>query len=237
MSQGIPNIQVPSFYSSWMDGLKYLKAGFLGRKAFSIALTVVWLADALAPTFPGLPLIEICLLYFIIYEVIQKAWEAKASNRSDNGDRKTTAGVETRMFFNSMLFNFSMALMGLFLIIPGIWFATRASLAMIFVSVENKGAFQSLGMSVNLTEGRFEKTFKYMVLGPIGLLLCLIVPVFVASLLAYQSIGAGPMEIVFKAFEVIYNPVVDLFLISIFVPMLDLYSYYKQLDEGLAGAG
>ncbi|MCA9816853.1 MAG: hypothetical protein H6677_19355 [Candidatus Obscuribacterales bacterium] len=237
MSQGNPNVQAPSFFGSWIDGLKYLKAGLIGRKGFSIALLVVCLIDALAPDIPGMPIVEACLLYFIAYEVIQKAWEGKVGNRSDTGEKRTTAGVETKMFFNSFLYNICTILMGFFLVIPGVWFATRASLAMIFVSIENKGPLESLSMSVKLTDGRFIKSYLYMILGPIGLMLCLFVPVFVTTLATQLLLGEGPMPIIFKAIDLVSLPILNLLILSIYVPMLDLYRYYKELDESRANAG
>ncbi|MEZ4544050.1 MAG: hypothetical protein R3C24_09130 [Cyanobacteriota/Melainabacteria group bacterium] len=61
-------------------------------------------------------------------------------------------------------------------------------------------------MSVKLTDGRFIKSYLYMILGPMGLMLCLFRSC--VRKLPHHSVAAreGPMPIIFKAIDLVSLP-------------------------------
>ena len=227
----------PGFYKSWYKGLRFLKESLLTRSKLTIAFFAVCIFDALGPKIPGVELVEIGLLFFIAHDVIQRA-RAEKEGRPVEEVVKEAGGAETRMFFNSAIFGVCFVLSSLLLIAPGIWFVSRASLAIIFVSVERKGPIGGFLSSFELTKGHFKKTLTYMFFAPISIFLVPLVPYFgfaiLMGIICSQSNFDNPekfFESIEKYLDLLYIPLFNLLQISIYTPMYDLYWYYKKLKE------
>ena len=232
--QEVSNLVEPGFYKSWYAGLQFLKATLLTRSKLAIAFFAVCIFDALGPAIPGINLVELGLLFFIAHDVIQRA-RAEKEGRPVEEVVKETAGVETTMFFNSFIFSFWFLLLSLLLVIPGLWFVSRASLAIIFVSVERKNAIDSFFSSFDLTKGHFRKTLGYMFFAPLSIFLAALSPAFFIGLLGalfLEPAGfTSTIESLDKLFDLVYFPVLNLLQVSVYIPMYDLYWYYKKLKE------
>ena len=232
--QEVSNLVEPGFYKSWYAGLRFLKATLLTRSKLAIAFFAVCIFDALGPAIPGINLVEIGLLFFIAHDVIQRA-RAEKEGRPVEEVVKETAGVETTMFFNTFIFGFWFVLLTLLLIAPGLWFVGRASLAIIFVSVERKSAIDGIFSSFDLTKGHVKKTLGYMFFAPLSIFLAALSPSFglgILEALFLEPAGfTSTIESLDKVFNLVFLPLLNLLQISIYTPMYDLYWYYKKLKE------
>ncbi|MCA9816854.1 MAG: hypothetical protein KC652_17190 [Cyanobacteria bacterium HKST-UBA01] len=227
----------PGFYKSWYEGLRFLRDALMARFIFGAILLAVCIIRAFFFVSPGSGLIELGLLVYIAHEVIQRVHASKAKLPLAQV-AKEAGEAETRMFFNTMVFDFCAAVFTLFLVAPGFWFASRASLAIIFVSLEGKGPIKSILSSFELTRGHFRKTLGFMLLGPLSFFLAIIIPYFILLFLVSISIDPSNTEgakmflkDVDKYSLLILNPVLVLLQLTIYKPMYDLYWYYKKLKE------
>lgn len=204
------------------------------RSKLAIAFFAVCIFDALGPKIPGINLVEIGLLFFIAHDVIQRA-RAEKEGRPVEEVIKEAGGAETRMFFNSFIYSFCFVLLSLLLILPGLWFVSRASLAIIFVSVERKSVIDSFFSSFALTKGHFKKTLGYMFFAPLSIFLAALSPALFIGLIAeifLEPAGyTSTIESLEKLYNLVYFPLLNLFQISVYIPMYDLYCYYKKLKE------
>lgn len=224
-------LEEPSFFGAWKNGFQYVFAALKARKIVALLLLATCLVDGFDLKIPGIGIVAEVLTLYIAYETIRLVWIAKTGevdNSTPEDLNKKIAGVEANMFGSTLLFGLFTVLTGLLLIVPGIWFATKASLAMIFVCIENKKPIESIKLSHQLTNGRLWKTMSYMILGPTLALLLTLIPV----LILIVPITMIPEGVYLETASTIYgascSAMGSLFQLSLFPPMLELYRYYKS---------
>lgn len=167
-------LRKPRFLRDWKNGLKHIVFAINVRKLPTFLCVLIICVETVLADMNHWDLFTVgaCLEQFIFmaiaYPLILSAW-------ADMKDSKVMAHdtnlcwLTIRMFVLSMIYSILTLLLFVFFIVPGLWFATTFSMALVVLTIDNTKLFESFTLSKSLLIGSFFDVFRYLILWTVGI--------------------------------------------------------------------
>jgi len=150
----------------WISAVGTIANLLVKNPIYAVLLIGLSAIDAIPFTFPGLTLAEELIILYISYSVIKLTWA-----RINGLDEKTVLsefrGAEKRIVGVSFTYGIRCFLYGLLLVVPGIIFGIRSSIALAVTCLEELPINESFKRSSDLLKGNMWTATKYMFLMPL----------------------------------------------------------------------
>jgi hypothetical protein len=223
---------VPKFFPDLKSSLLITWQAFRIQSFCAVLLLILCGMDAFEVKVPLLGLLEEAIVIGISYFVIKMTWR-----QLQEQDYKTiapaSAAVINFMFAVCFLYGLATILLSLLLVVPGVWWAARSSLAIVFVCIENASPIEAFKKSHQLVQGHFWLTVRYLVLGPLAVFLLILISIVIISgivdAIANQSTALG------RVITAVGIVAVYCLQLSVSSLLVRLYAYLKFPPKAASG--
>ncbi len=156
-------------FKDWFNGLSLIKNAILKNPVLTCIAVVLFIIEEIADKahhkIPLISLVELFVMVQMSYPIMLSALlslNSSITNLPQNIDKR----ISGRLLGVAFLYNLITVLLSLLLLLPGIWWGTRSSLAAVCACLENKNPIDCFKSSHRLVSGNFWLTFSYLVLCP-----------------------------------------------------------------------
>lgn len=228
------------FFRDWKASLSTVWQSLTANPMLALILAVMCVVENFDIKIPFLALMEEVVILFLAYATIKLTW-TQIKPQFEFPGQVDFKGVEARVVGVTWIFGWMTILLSCLLIAPGIWWATRSSLALVFVCLENLKPGDAIKQSQQLVRGNFWKTFRYIIGGPLLVLLAVL-----AAFVAIYAIGGVIAESLNTpknaeyAFDFLYgiaaSVLCSVWQLSVIPLMVRIYAYLKGANAASAAA-
>lgn len=218
-----------NFWGDFRQGIVESVNACKSKPVLALILVGLCALDAINTRIPGLGLVEEMLVIFLSYSMIRAEW-AKMNAQTTGFRIEDYKGAEVKMVGVAISYGLLCFLFGLLLVVPGVWWGVRSSLAMIFAALEKCSPRECFKRSHELVKGSFWRVFRYVFGGPLFAFLLLIGFYYLILLAAGLSKDHLPPGVDFCAGWMM-SVATSLFQLAVTYLLIRMYAYLKRIRE------
>jgi hypothetical protein len=224
-------IKGPSFFSDWGRSLPLVWAATLKCPIASIVLLIISISMGLCQVFRKeswiLSFVQCIPLCYLSYSIAKSISLGKGTAVAKDRSPITVVG-KVLMVEASYA---ALTLLLTILIVPGLWWATTSSLAIIVAYLENRRLGDCFSRSRTLVSGHFWLAFRYAIGGPGALGAICAIPLVAVIFIDGFPPSKLSMSVVPAIVNVVMSVLSGWLALSMIPPLVLLYWYLREKKE------